>query len=292
MEWGDVQVFLAVARHGSLGSAARRLALTQPTVGRRITALEAEVGHALFQRSHTGMVLTEEGQSVLSAAERMEEEALAFQRRLVGGERQISGLLRITASDWFGSYFLGPVLGEFSLLHPEVEIELLTDARIYDLSRREADIAFRITPFESPDIVSRRFVQVDYALYGAAGCLPESLDEDMRVITMDAAFGGMPDVAWMRTSMPNARVVFRSNSREVQARACAQGVGLAVLPVKLAEHFPSLAAIAVAEQPPSRQTWVGYHQDLRRLGRLRELLGYLDSNLVSDGNLSRSSGEG
>lgn len=279
MEWGDVQVFLAVARYGSLGAAARSLELTQPTVGRRITALEAETGQALFQRSHSGMVLTEEGHSVLSAAERMEEEALAFQRRLAGGERQIAGLLRITASDWFGSYVLGPALGEFSLLHPDVEIELLTDPRIYDLSRREADIAFRITPFESPDIVSRRFVQVDYALYGALGCLPESLDEELRVITMDAAFGGMPDVAWMKTSMPNARAVFRSNSREVQARACAQGVGLAVLPVKLAEHFPNLAGIAVAEQPPSRQTWVGYHQDLRRLRRLRELLGYLDSKL-------------
>lgn len=279
MEWGDVQVFLAVARHGSLGAAARSLELTQPTVGRRITALEAETGHALFQRSHTGMVLTEEGHSVLSVAERMEEEALTFQRRLAGGERQIAGRLRITASDWFGSYVIGPVLGEFSILHPEVEIELLTDARIYDLSRREADLAFRITPFESPDIVSRRFVQVDYALYGAIGCLPASLDEELRVITMDAAFGGMPDVAWMKTSMPNARAVFRSNSREVQARACAQGVGLAVLPVKLAGHFPNLVGISVPEQPPSRQTWVGYHQDLRQLRRLRELLGYLDSNL-------------
>lgn len=279
MDWSDVQLFLAVARLGSLGAAAKRLQLTQPTVGRRVTALEAAVGQVLFQRSHTGLLLTEEGQSVLAAAERMEEEALSFQRRLAGGESKLSGQLKITASDWFGAYVLGPILGEFSLLHPDVEIELLADARVYDLSRREADIAFRITPFQAPEIVSRRFVQVEYALYGARERSPRSSDEPERIITMDSALSGMPDVEWLRKALPDARVVFRSNSRDLQARACSQGVGLAVLPVALAERFPNLEPIAVAPPPPSRQTWMGYHKDLRRLGRLRELVAYLDAKL-------------
>lgn len=281
MEWSDVQVFLAVARHGSLGAAGRQLGLAQPTVGRRITALERAVGATLFQRSHTGLVPTDEGLSVLAAAERMEEEALHFERRLAGGERALSGLIRITASEWFGHYVLTPALAEFSRLHPQIEIALLTDSRLYDLSRREADLAFRITPFEAADVVSRRFMDVDYALFARARSAALAPDgEGARLITMDSAFGAMPDVEWLTRRLPRARVVFRSNNREVQARACAQGAGFAVLPVVLARHFPELEAVAMPEPPPSRRTWVGYHQDLRNLARLRALLVHLDAGLA------------
>ena len=92
---------------------------------------------------------------------------------------------------------------------------------------------------------------------------------------MNSAFGNMPDVEWLARQLPRASVVFTSNNREVQARACAEGVGLAVLPIALARHYPQLEAIALAEPPPSRLTWLGYHQDLRRLGRLRALLDFL-----------------
>ena len=276
MEWSDVQLFLAVARTGSLGAAARQLGLTQPTVGRRITALEQSVAAVLFQRGHTGLLLTDAGLSVLAAAERMEEEALHFQRRLAGGEQALSGLIRITASDWFGHHVLTPALAAFGQQHPQITFELLTDSRPYDLTRREADLAFRITPFEAPDLVSRRFMRMDYALYAAAGTAPlKPHGESARLITMNTAFGHLPDVEWLARQLPRASVVFTSNNREVQARACAEGVGLAVLPVALARHYPQLQAITLAEPPPSRLTWLGYHHDLRRLARLRALLDFL-----------------
>jgi DNA-binding transcriptional LysR family regulator len=275
MEWDDVKVFLAVARAGSLGAAGRALGMAQPTVGRRVTALEAAVGTELFQRSHQGLALTDEGLAVLAAAERMEEEALRFERRLAGGKPELSGVIRITASDWFGTFVLAPALVQFGLLHPGMEIELLTDSRAYDLARREADLAFRITPFEAPDIVSRQFARVDYGLFGRKDSAPlRPLGAGVRLITMNTAFGGMPDVEWLARTLPNARVVFKSNSREVQARACADGLGLAVLPLVLAKHYPELQLIDVPE-PPVRFTWLGYHKDMRRFGRLRALLNFL-----------------
>jgi DNA-binding transcriptional LysR family regulator len=82
LEWGDLRVFLAIAREGTLGAAARQLGQTQPTMGRRLRALEAAVGQTLFQRTGEGFVLTSEGTSVLGHAERVEEEVLAFQRQL------------------------------------------------------------------------------------------------------------------------------------------------------------------------------------------------------------------
>lgn len=277
MDWNDVPIFLAIARSGSLGGAGRALGIAQPTVGRRLSALEAALGQRLFQRSHTGLVLTDEGQAVLAAAERMEEEALAFRRRLGGTAQALSGVLRITASDWFGSYVLTPALCSFSRSHPGVEIELMTDARLYDLSRREADLAFRITAFTAPDIVTRRFLTLDYGLFRARDREEfERAPDSVRLITLDNTLAHFPDTLWLQTRYPEAPVMFRSNSREAQARACAAGLGLAVLPLRLAAHFPDLVAIATDSPPPARETWLGYHKDLRQLGRLRALLEHLD----------------
>jgi DNA-binding transcriptional LysR family regulator len=166
VEWSDLRIFLAVAREGTLGAAARKLGQTQPTMGRRLRALEHAVGHTLFQRTADGFVLTDEGNAVLGHAERIEEEAFAFERRLAGNETQLEGALRISSSDWFGTYMLAPVLAEFGRLHPKVCVELLTDARLYSLPRREADMVFRITPFREAEVISRRLLRIPYAVYG------------------------------------------------------------------------------------------------------------------------------
>src|ERR1700752_300127 len=94
MDWSDVRIFLAIARSGPLGAAARVTGQTQPTMGRRLRALESAVGHELFQRTTEGFVLTAEGAAVLNHAERMDEEALGFARALAGKEQQLSGLIR------------------------------------------------------------------------------------------------------------------------------------------------------------------------------------------------------
>ena len=85
MEWSDLRIFLAIAREGTLAAAARVIGQSQPTMGRRLRALEQDVGQTLFQRTEDGFVLTDEGAAVLAHAERMEEEALALQRQMAGG---------------------------------------------------------------------------------------------------------------------------------------------------------------------------------------------------------------
>lgn len=236
--------------------------------------LETAVGQTLFQRTADGFVLTDEGTAVVGHAERMEEEALAFQRQLVGQEQHLDGQLRISSSDWFGSHVLSPIVADFNRRHPRVTVELLTDARVYSLSRREADIAFRNIPFEEPEAISRRFMTLDYGLYIRSGTKhPEVGDgTGVTLVTMDIAFGGMPDVAWLERVLPNAHVVSRSNNRDVQARLCALGAGLAVLPVAIGDNAQGIERVSVNEQPPQRTIWVGYHRDLRRLARLRAFL--------------------
>ena len=165
MEWSDLHVFLAVARAGTLGAAARRLNQSQPTMGRRVKALEEAVGQKLFQRTSDGFVLTEEGAAVLSHAEQIEQEAQAFERRLRGHDQALDGSLRMSCSDWFGLHLLAPVIAEFAVLQPRVTVELLTDARLYSLARREADLVFRIAPFDEADVIARRLIHIRYAAY-------------------------------------------------------------------------------------------------------------------------------
>jgi DNA-binding transcriptional LysR family regulator len=283
MEWSDLRIFLAVARAGTLGAAARSLGQSQPTMGRRLRALEAAIGHTLFQRTADGFVLTDEGSAVLEHAERMEEEALAFQRRLAGSDAQLEGMLRLSCSDWFGTCMLAPVLAEFRQRHPKVCVELLSDARLYSLPRREADIAFRIRAFEEPEVISRRLLHCAYAVYARSEAVITVTGGGMglRVITMDTAFAEMPDALWLKRVLPAAQIAMRSNSRLLQAEFCRQGIGLAVLPRPLGDRIPGIAPIDLEEEPPGRDTYVGYHRDLRRLSRMRALLDLVIERLAN-----------
>jgi DNA-binding transcriptional LysR family regulator len=282
MEWSDLKLFLAIARFGTLGAAARSLGLTQPTMGRRLRALEASLGQTLFQRTTDGFVLTDEGTAVFAGAERIEEEALAMERVLAGGSRQLDGFLRLSSSDWFGAHVLSPVLAEFSQVHPKVEIELLTDSRLLNLSRREADLVFRIRPFTEAEVISRKLIHIEYGLYIRRGAPhPEAGDgTGARLITMDEAFSDMPDVGWLQRLLPRADTVMRSNSRDVQAALCANGAGLAVLPRPLGDSLAVVELVDLGEPPPGRDTWVGYHRDMKRLARLRALLDLVIERLA------------
>ncbi|BAN27304.1 LysR family transcriptional regulator [Caballeronia insecticola] len=281
LEWSDVRVFLAIARSGTLGAAARMIGQTQPTMGRRLRALEEALGHVLFQRTSDGFVLTDEGAAVLSYAERMEEEALGFTRALAGQDAKLTGLLRVSSSDWFGVHVLTPVFARFLAKHPDVSIELVTDSRRYNLARREADLVFRITAFDEPDIVQRKLMHIDYALYGRQDLAPPSAGngQGQTLISMDSAFERLPDVLWLKRMLPQAKVVFSSNNRDAQTHMCAQGAGFAVLPCPLGDADTRLKRFELDEAPPGRDVWLGYHRDLRRVARLRALLDETMSSL-------------
>lgn len=283
MEWSDLRIFLAVAREGTLGAAARKLGQSQPTMGRRLRALEQALGQTLFQRTDGGFVLTDEGSAVLSHAERIEEEVLGLQRQLASRDRYLDGTLRITSSDWFGIHMLTPVFAEFAKAQPRVVIELLTDARLYSLPRREADLAFRIAPFREPEVISRRLMRIEYGVYLKSGLKsPRAGDgSGTPLITMDTAFGGLPDIVWLQRLLPKAHIASRSNNRDVQARMCANGVGVAVLPRPLGDTLAGVKRIDLGEAPPGRNTYVGYHRDLKRLSRLRALLDLIIDRLAN-----------
>ncbi|MET0405908.1 MAG: LysR family transcriptional regulator [Cystobacter sp.] len=284
--WDDLKVFLAIAREGSLVRAARTLGQTQPTMGRRLQALEKTVGCKLLRRTADGFVLTDEGAAVLAHAERMEQEAQAFGRRLAG-RGDVEGTVRVSSSEWFASHLLAPIFARLQHTHPRLEVELVTDTRLLSLERREADLVFRFRRFEEASIVQKRLLHIAYDVYASRDYLerrgplhPGGEGAGHSLITMDTAFNQLADVTWLTRLLPRARITGRSNSRDVQARMCAAGGGLAVLPRQLGEALPGLARVDLGEPPPGRDIWMGYHQDFQRHPRLRTLIGFTEAALA------------
>ena len=273
MDWNDLRFFLAIARKGSLGAAAKQLGVSHPTVGRRLQALEQASGQRFFRRTSEGLVPTDMGDKILSLAEEMEASALAIERRIDGNDDQPEGILRISSADWFACYVLSPVLMELTRRHPRVVPELIAGQRLSDLTRREADIAFRIIPFDEPDIVQRRVMTMPYGLYTSVSKPfdPGADGAHAKLILMSTAQSYYPDVVWLTQMLPKATRAFTSSSRTVQAQMCALGLGVAVLPRSLGDQLPTLKRIELSEPPPSRDIWMGYHQDMRRMDRLRAL---------------------
>ena len=282
MDWNDIRIFLAIARSGTLGAAARSLGLSHPTIGRRLGALETATGRRLFQRTAEGFVLTEDGASIVSLAEQIEEATLGMERRLAGADGALEGTLRIASSDWFGAWMLPPVIAEFSKRHPGVTVELRTEARLSSLAHREADLAFRVVPFDESDVVQRRLLSLSFGVYEAADhpIAPEDHGAQMPTIE-DIQTEAFPDVGWLKQRSLDAKVAVRSNNRTVQARLCAHGIGRAVLPRPIGQLLPGLREIDLGEEPPQRTVWMGYHRDLKALGRLRAFVDIAVARLAN-----------
>lgn len=283
IEWDDLRYFLTLAREKSLSGAARSLGTTQPTMSRRLELFEKKLGAVLFQRKPSGLELTDTGRQILDHAARMEDAALAAQRIATGSNAGISGTIRLTSAEWLGARVLSPLLAEFCTLHPETSVEIVTDAEPLSLIQREADIAVRFGRFEQEGLMQRKIGGLQFGLYAAPVYLKTRGLPDFRqggagatVIAMNAALAeSVAETRWLRQHLANARIAFRSNSRDSQAAAAAAGAGLVCLPARLAGAYPQLRAIETPAPVPSRDVWLGFHRDTRAIPRIRGVVDFL-----------------
>ena len=206
IDWNDLRYFLAIARGGTLSRASRLLGINATTVGRRLAALEEQVQARLFDRTPDGYVLTPSGRDLLPRAERMESEAIALDRDVIGADQRASGSVRLTATEMLATRFIMPHLPRFHALHPEITLELECTTRFVSLARREADIALRLSRPREDNVVGRRLASVPLSLYAA----PRYLDE--RGTPRD------PDVslAWARGDPLRGRSLLRARERMVR----------------------------------------------------------------------------
>lgn len=270
MDWDALRCFHAVVRTGSVTAAARDLGLAQPTVGRRIAALEAQLQTRLFLRQPRGMVPTPAGESILAAARQMEEAAQAAERRIAGRGAALAGTVRISAAEGTGIQFLPHRLAPFRERHPGITVQIVVDNGTSDLARRDADIAIRMYRPTEPSLVARRIGRLGTGLYAARAYLarrglPASV-ADLRqhdVIGMDRRLPVGPHIHWLLAQADDQKLAFATNSLLGQAEAAAAGWGIAALTHLTARRLPDLVPVLPDAPTPVMDVWLAVHEDVR-----------------------------
>lgn len=280
MDWDDVRSFLAIARARSLSGAARDLGVRQSTMSRRLDALEAKAGARLLQRTPRGYELTPLGEAVLGNAERMEAEAMAVERAVQGRDIALSGVVRLTTVDVIADLLLPGVTARLQAKYPGICIDVLSDPRSLNLSRREADLAIRMARFDGNELVSRRMGIAANALYASHDYLaahgPPETGGDNAIVTVLEDQAHLAEPRWLAESIPGARISLRTNSRVTQLAAVRAGLGVACLPCILADDVPGLVRLPGPTPAPEREVWLGVHADLRHMPRIRAVIDVLE----------------
>jgi DNA-binding transcriptional LysR family regulator len=281
MNWDDVRIFLAVARSGQILGAARRLGLNHATVSRRIASLEESLNTKLFRRLTTGSELTAAGERLLERAEHMEAELIVARADIAGEGGEVSGTVRIGAPDGFGVAFLAARLGDLSVRHPELTVQLVPVPRSFSLSRREADIAITVERPSEGRLVAGKLVDYTLGLYASRAYLeakgmPRTAAElaDHRLVgyVPDLTFSPSLDYAAEFAAGWNAR--FEISSSLGQAEAVRSGAGIGILHTFIARNLPELVQVPVAK-PIRRAYWLVYHESVRPLRRIQAVAGFI-----------------
>lgn len=281
LEWGHLRFFLEMVRAGSLSRAASRLGVDRNTVGRRVAALEAELGLALFERGPQGWSRTPAGDELAALASRVEEDVLALARHADARDRAVAGTVRLTTASHLAAYLVVPAVPALLARHPGLVLEVAADQRIFDLTRREADLALRMgRPRDaSPSLVARKLSDVGYGLYAARGSAAArrgavDLARD-QFLGLDDSLAGSPQERWLERVAPGRRVVFKSNSTASLVAAARAGLGACVLPRFVADGEAGLVRLEGAE-PVNHELWLLVHADLRRSPRVQAVIDWVD----------------
>ncbi|MFQ5534910.1 MAG: LysR family transcriptional regulator [Sphingomonadales bacterium] len=284
MDWAAIQDFLAVAETGSLSAAARRLRVSQPTMGRRISALESELGTSLFVRTRRGLGLTDTGGRILDHARKMEHEALAVDRIAGGSDQMLEGSVRITATEGLTVQWLTPRLMEFRDRYPGIRIELISDNTAANLMRREADIAIRMFRPRQAELIARRIGTIAYGLYASTEYLrrhgtPENIASLRQhyAVAPDESLVQLSKESWQRFErmFGERRVAYRSNSFLAQLNAVRAGFGIGAFACPMVKRDPDLVRLLESEMQFVNEMWLVAHSELRRNARIRAVYDFL-----------------
>jgi DNA-binding transcriptional LysR family regulator len=210
----------------------------------------------------------------------MEEAMLAFERRTRGGDARLEGIVRVTAGDGI-MLSIVPLVSSFRSLYPGVQLELLSENRVVDLARGEADIAVRIVKPTTASLVAQRVATIGIGLYAQEDYLARSprLDAitDLRahaLVGMSPPFDSGPEAQWLARQGVEHYCI-RCNTISLVLAAAATGAGVAVLPHNLAAMEPRLRRVLRDVEFEPRSVWLVVHRDVRRRATVRAVLKFL-----------------
>ena len=293
LNWSDLPVFLAVIKSGNLSSAAQSLNLSQPTVGRRISALEEQMGTPLLEKTSSGLEPTEMGIAVLDHIQRMEYEAEAITRTTAAQEQTLAGDITISASQGIGDVWLPAVLEEIHQQYPEINFKIDVNAEPVNLAKREADIALRWKgPGNQNSLIARKVITTGFGLYASKNYLQKNgrplnmqdLEEHTGLsIQFSRNSDGNPNWPVNLTvfQVPPKKIALVSNSFRTHEVAIEGGFGIGSLAHIQAAHLENVERV-LPDYESFVDLWIVAHDDLSRNKRIRLVFDFLIKVLQKD----------
>ncbi|GAA6119401.1 LysR family transcriptional regulator [Acidovorax sp. FG27] len=282
MDWDNLRYFLELARSGTLAAAARRTGVEHTTVARRIQALEKQMGATLFAREAGGHRLTEAGRQLLPAVEAMETAVLGVNHAAPDPRGGPTGVVRVGATEGFGTLVLAPHLARLTQQYPGLAIDLLALPRMLHLSRREADIVISLERPTRGSVIVTRLADYALHLYGQREYLARRPLIRTRDDLRHHAFVSYVDdllftkeLQFLDALHPPERFAFRSTSITAQYEAVRAGAGLAVLPAFIADKDPVLSRVLGEEATFTRTFWMSMPAEAKHQARFQAVWGAL-----------------
>jgi DNA-binding transcriptional LysR family regulator len=273
MDWDDVRVFLAAARHGSLRAAGRALGLSQPTIGRRLASFEATFGGpTLFDRLPEGLRLNAAGEQLVAAAEGVERAALMLERRRAAASPVLSGTVRVSVGEWAAG-FLSRCLSDAgpTALPAGITLELVETQQTANLARREADLAVRHHPPESGDLYVAKVGTFACAVYRRRGSTSDAW------VTHTEEQAHYPTARWVQQQIAatDGAVALRASHHTMQHAAIRAGSGRGILPCYAGDDDPLLERLTPPVPEIAAEYSVIVHRDLRRAVCVRAVIAWV-----------------
>ncbi|TGQ09871.1 MULTISPECIES: LysR family transcriptional regulator [unclassified Mesorhizobium] len=285
-DWNLIRSFVAVAETGSLSGAARRLAASQPTLGRHIAELEAALGVTLFRRGRRGYELTEAGSTLYERGRAVSEQANAFSLLALGSVEAIEGTVRIAASEVVAAFVLPDMMARLGEEEPGIEVEIVASNQVENLLRRDADIAIRMVRPAQNELVARKVTDIALCVCAASSYLdrrgrpktPADLadhvlvgfDRSDEIIRGFSAFG---------TPVTRNHFRFRTDNQIVLWEAVRTGNGIGLGQEPLADRDPDLEKLLPDVPLPVLPVWLAMHRDVRTSMRIRRVADFLHEEL-------------
>lgn len=289
--WEWYRTFLAVMKEGSLSGAARMLAITQPTAGRHIAALESALGLVLFTRSQTGLQATDAAVAIQDHAQAMENTASMIERTAASFSFHTAGLhgvVRVSASEIIGTEVLPPLIARIKEDYPQLTIELVLSNRMQDLLNREADIAVRMTTPVQEQLIARRLGRIEIGLHASHPYLarhgePESIDAlfTHALVGFDKMTPFILQALKHYPQLNRETFTLRTDSDVAQLNLIRAGAGIGMCQVQLADFPVPLKRLMADFFAFYLDTWLVMHEDLRHSQACKTVFNILAEGLQS-----------
>ena len=253
-------------------AAARALGIDESTVARRLSALEARLGTKLVARTPTGVALTSDGAVLAARLERAEAEIETGLIAAAGADARVSGTVRVTACPMIIDHALVPTLGALLSRHPDLIVELVSEAADLSVVQRQADVALRLArPERDLSALTRRIGRMRYAVYRARGAEARP----MPWIGLEGSRGRRHQALWISERTTERPRAVASDVCTLAALARA-GLGVSILPTFLADADPTLERIDADDPPPEREIWLLTRPEARDVARIAAVVAWVE----------------